>query len=72
MSHSDVLLGEVETLRRLRRHRADRAERALREAKRAQQACLRTSSRPRKHLNRLGRRKPGKVRSCSVSIRARP
>ena len=40
MSHSDVLLGEVETLRRLRRHRADRAERALREAKRAQQALL--------------------------------
>ncbi|MGH8452216.1 type III secretion system stalk subunit SctO [Pseudomonas sp.] len=40
MSHSDELLGEVETLRRLRRHRADRAERALREAKRAQQALL--------------------------------
>ncbi|WP_411381263.1 type III secretion system stalk subunit SctO [Pseudomonas sp. MPB26] len=40
MSHSDVLLGEVETLRRLRRHRADRAERALCEAKRAQQALL--------------------------------
>ncbi|MCM2380086.1 type III secretion system stalk subunit SctO [Pseudomonas marginalis] len=40
MSHSDVLLSEVETLRRLRRHRADRAERALREAKRAQQALL--------------------------------
>jgi len=40
MSHSDVLLGEVETLRRLRRHRADRAERALREAKRAQQSLL--------------------------------
>lgn len=40
MSHSDMLLGEVETLRRLRRHRADRAERALREAKRAQQALL--------------------------------
>lgn len=40
MSHSDVLLGEVETLRRLRRHRADRAERALREAKRAEQALL--------------------------------
>ncbi len=40
MSHSDVLLGEIETLRRLRRHRADRAERALREAKRAQQALL--------------------------------
>src|SRR3990167_2347046 len=40
MSHSDVLLGEVETLRRLRRHRSDRAERALREAKRAQQALL--------------------------------
>ncbi|PMV26777.1 MULTISPECIES: type III secretion system stalk subunit SctO [unclassified Pseudomonas] len=40
MSHSDVLLGEVETLRRLRRHRADRAERALREAKRAQQALF--------------------------------
>lgn len=40
MSHSDVLLAEVETLRRLRRHRADRAERALREAKRAQQALL--------------------------------
>ena len=40
MSHSDVLQGEVETLRRLRRHRADRAERALREAKRAQQALL--------------------------------
>ena len=40
MSHSDVLLGEVETLRRLRRHRADRAERVLREAKRAQQALL--------------------------------
>ena len=40
MSHSDVLLGEVETLRRLRRHRADRAERALHEAKRAQQALL--------------------------------
>ncbi|CRM99582.1 YscO family type III secretion system apparatus protein [Pseudomonas sp. Wu6] len=40
MSHSDVLLGEVETLRRLRRHRADRAERALREAKRAQLALL--------------------------------
>jgi len=40
MSHSDVLLGEVETLRRLRRHRADRAERALREAKLAQQALL--------------------------------
>lgn len=40
MSHSDGLLGEVETLRRLRRHRADRAERALREAKRAQQALL--------------------------------
>lgn len=40
MSHSDELLGEVETLRRLRRHRADRAERALREAKRVQQALL--------------------------------
>ena len=40
MSHSEGLLGEVETLRRLRRHRADRAERALREAKRAQQALL--------------------------------
>lgn len=40
MSHSDVLLGDVETLRRLRRHRADRAERALREAKRAQQTLL--------------------------------
>ncbi|MBA1294253.1 YscO family type III secretion system apparatus protein [Pseudomonas lurida] len=40
MSHSDVLLGEVDTLRRLRRHRADRAERALREAKRARQALL--------------------------------
>lgn len=40
MSHSDVLLGEVETLRRLRRHRADRAERALREAKREQQTLL--------------------------------
>jgi len=34
----DMLLGEIETLRRLRRHRADRAERALREAKRTQQA----------------------------------
>lgn len=40
MSHSDVMLGEVETLRRLRRHRADRAERALREAKRAQQTLF--------------------------------
>lgn len=40
MSHSDVLLGEIETLRRLRRHRADRAERALREAKRARQTLL--------------------------------
>ncbi|MCS4247222.1 type III secretion system stalk subunit SctO [Pseudomonas sp. BIGb0164] len=40
MSHSDVLLGDVETLRRLRRHRADRAERSLREAKRAQQTLL--------------------------------
>lgn len=40
MSHSETLLGEIETLRRLRRHRADRAERALREAKRAQQALL--------------------------------
>ncbi|RQO44041.1 YscO family type III secretion system apparatus protein [Pseudomonas sp. KBW05] len=40
MSHSDELLGEVDTLRRLRRHRADRAERALREAKRDQQALL--------------------------------
>ena len=40
MSHSDVLLGDVETLRRLRRHRADRAERALREAKLAQRALL--------------------------------
>ena len=40
MSHSDAMLGEIETLRRLRRHRADRAERALREAKRTQQALL--------------------------------
>lgn len=40
MSHSDVSLGEIETLRRLRRHRADRAERALREAKRARQALV--------------------------------
>ncbi len=40
MSHSDVALGEIETLRRLRRHRADRAERALREAKRAEQTLL--------------------------------
>lgn len=45
MSHSDapqpdVLLDEIETLRRLRRHRADRAERALREARRTQQALL--------------------------------
>ncbi|VVN55568.1 hypothetical protein PS687_02051 [Pseudomonas fluorescens] len=39
-TYSNVLLGEVETLRRLRRHRADRAERALREAKRAQKALL--------------------------------
>ncbi|NMX57192.1 type III secretion system stalk subunit SctO [Pseudomonas sp. WS 5146] len=37
MSHSDVSMAEIETLRRLRRHRADRAERALREAKRARQ-----------------------------------
>ncbi|WP_248749024.1 YscO family type III secretion system apparatus protein [Pseudomonas sp. MWU15-20650] len=36
MSHSEVLSGEIDTLRRLRRHRADRAERALREAKKAQ------------------------------------
>ncbi|TLG92014.1 type III secretion protein [Pseudomonas edaphica] len=34
MSHSDVSMAEIETLRR---HRADRAERALREAKRARQ-----------------------------------
>ncbi|KRP42871.1 Type III secretion protein YscO [Pseudomonas libanensis] len=40
MSHSEVLSGEIDTLRRLRRHRADRAERALREAKRAQQALV--------------------------------
>lgn len=40
MSHSDVALGEIETLRRLRRHRADRAERALREAMRAEQSLL--------------------------------
>ena len=40
MSHSEVLTGEIDTLRRLRRHRADRAERALREAKRAQQALV--------------------------------
>ncbi|WP_426135441.1 type III secretion system stalk subunit SctO [Pseudomonas sp. PWP3-1b2] len=40
MSHSDLQLDEIETLRRLRRHRADRAERALREAKRTQQALL--------------------------------
>ena len=40
MSHSEVLPGEIDTLRRLRRHRADRAERALREAKRAQQALV--------------------------------
>lgn len=40
MSHSDVALSEIETLRRLRRHRADRAERALREAKRAEQTLL--------------------------------
>lgn len=39
-TYSNVLLDEVETLRRLRRHRADRAERALREAKRAQKALL--------------------------------
>ncbi|WP_219266890.1 YscO family type III secretion system apparatus protein [Pseudomonas sp. Xaverov 259] len=37
MSHSDVSMADIETLRRLRRHRADRAERALREAKRARQ-----------------------------------
>ncbi|NWC45894.1 YscO family type III secretion system apparatus protein [Pseudomonas edaphica] len=37
MSHSDVSMAEIETLRHLRRHRADRAERALREAKRARQ-----------------------------------
>ena len=40
MSHSEVLTGEIDTLRRLRRHRADRAERALREAKRTQQALV--------------------------------
>lgn len=50
MSHSEsshdeslspqLLLGEIEVLRRLRRHRADRAERALREAKRARQTLL--------------------------------
>lgn len=40
MSHSELLSGEIETLRRLRRYRADRAERALREAKRAQQALV--------------------------------
>ncbi|WP_332847272.1 type III secretion system stalk subunit SctO [Pseudomonas lactucae] len=40
MSHSEELLGEIETLRRLRRHRADLAERALREVKRAQQALV--------------------------------
>ena len=40
MSHSEMLSGEIDTLRRLRRHRADRAERALREAKRAQQALV--------------------------------
>ena len=40
MSLSEVLSGEIDTLRRLRRYRADRAERALREAKRAQQALV--------------------------------
>lgn len=40
MSHSEMLSGEIDTLRRLRRHRADRAERALREAKRAEQALV--------------------------------
>lgn len=40
MSHSEMLSGDVDTLRRLRRHRADRAERALREAKRTQQALV--------------------------------
>jgi len=40
MSHSEMLPGEIETLRRLRRYRADRAERELREAKRSQQALV--------------------------------
>lgn len=71
MSHSDGLLGEVETLRRLRRHRADRAERALREARRAQQALLANIRQAEAALSRSGVMRLNEAPSCSVSTRAR-
>lgn len=73
MSHSDVLLGEVDTLRRLRRHRAGigptgpsgRYARPSVPGRR----CSHISNRPRKHLSRLDWKRPGKVLNCSVSTR---
>ncbi|MBV4483482.1 type III secretion system stalk subunit SctO [Pseudomonas khavaziana] len=62
MSHSEVISGEIDTLRRLRRHRADRAERALREAKRTQQALV---AHIREMQEALERTRQEEVRQCA-------